>query len=52
MTAAYHIGVKTFLNNSAGTGFDHGLPRYRRSTLGTVVKFGFDPLGLFGGEQA
>jgi len=52
MAATHHVGIEAFLDDGTGAGFDYGLARYGRSALGALVEFGFDPLGLFGGEQA
>jgi len=52
MTAAHDIGVETFLNNGTGTGFHYRFPRYSRGNVRMFVKFVFDPLRLFAGEQA
>jgi hypothetical protein len=52
MAAAHHVGIKTLLDDGTGAGFYYGLSRYGGSALGALVEFGFDPLGLFGGEQA
>jgi hypothetical protein len=51
MASAYDVGVETPLDDCTGTGFYYGLPRYSRGAMGALLEFGFDPLGLFGGEQ-